>query len=62
MKEFKDIPSNKRYIEYMPNQLKGNHKRIYEAFLEDNGEFSDKGPLLDDNTIKLEPRQFQQIC
>ncbi|KAM7474177.1 hypothetical protein LguiB_021420 [Lonicera macranthoides] len=66
MKEFKDIPSNKRYIEgsitesyivaesvrycmeYMPNSLEGNHKRTHEAFLEEDGEFSDTGPLLDD--------------
>ena len=72
MKEFKDIPSNKRYvegsiaesyvvgesvrycIEYMPNPLDGNHKRTHEAFLEENDEFSDEGPLLDNNTIMLE--------
>ncbi|EYU40698.1 hypothetical protein MIMGU_mgv1a021759mg, partial [Erythranthe guttata] len=79
MKDFKDIPSNKRYIEgsiaesyivgesvrycmeYMPNSLDGNHKRTRQAFLEENGEFSDEGPLLDDVVIKLEPQQFQQI-
>ena len=79
MKEFKDIPSNKRYIEgsiaesyvvgesvrycmeYMPNLLDGNHKRTREAFLEENGEFSDEGPLLDGYAVKLEPKQFQQI-
>ena len=77
MKEFKDIPSNKRYVEgsiaesyivgesvrycmeYMPNPLDGNHKRTREAFLKKNGEFSDEGLLLDDNTIVLEPKQFQ---
>ena len=79
MKEFKDIPSNKRYVEgsiaesyvvgesvrycmeYMPNPLEGNHKRTHEAFLEETGEFSDEGPLLDDNSVMLEPKQFQQI-
>ena len=79
MKEFKDIPSNKRYVEgsiagsyvvgesvrycmeYMPNPLDGNHKRTHEAFLEENDEFSDEGPLLDDNTVMLESVQFQQI-
>ena len=79
MKEFKDIPSNKRYVEgsiaesyivgesvrycmeYMPNPLDGNHKRTREVFLEENGEFSDEGPLLDDNNVVLESNQFQQI-
>ena len=80
MKEFKDISSNKRYIEgsiaesyivgesvrycmeFMPNPLEGNQKCTHKAFLEENGEFSDEGPLLDDDTLKLEPRQFQLIC
>ena len=79
MKDFKDIPSNKRYVEgsiaesyvvaesvrycmeYMINPSDGNHKRSREAFLEDDGEFSDEGPLLDDKTITLGPVQFQQI-
>ena len=79
MKEFKDIPSNKRYVEgsiaesyivgesvrycmeYMPNALDGNHKRTREAFLEENCEFSDEWPLLDDDTVILEPSQFHQI-
>ena len=79
MKEFKDIPSNKRYVEgsiaesyvvgesvrycmeYMPNPLDGNHKRTREAFLDENDEFSDVGPLLDDNNVVLESNQFQQI-
>ncbi|KAM7503376.1 hypothetical protein LguiB_002280 [Lonicera macranthoides] len=79
MKEFKDIPSNKRYIEgsiaesyivaesvrycmeYMPNPLEGNHRRTHEAFLEEDGEFSDTGPLLDDKIMTLETHQFQQI-
>lgn len=79
MQDFKDIPSNKRYIEgsiaesyviaesvrycmeYMPNSLDGNHKRTREAFLDEDGEFSDEGPLLDDKIVMLEPKQFQQI-
>ena len=79
MGEFKNIPSNKRYVEgsiaesyivaesvrycmeYMPNPLDGNHKHSREAFLEDDGDFSDEGPLLDDKTVMLEPKQFQQI-
>lgn len=66
MKEFKNIPSNKSFVEgsiaesyivgesvrycmeYMPNPLEGNHKHTREAFL-------------DDTTMKLEPKQFQQI-
>lgn len=46
-------------MEYMPNPLEGNHKHTREAFLDENGEFSDEGPVLDDTTIKLEP--IQQI-
>lgn len=79
MKDFKDIPSNKRYVEgsiaesyivaesvrhcmeYMPNPLDGNHKRTHEAFLDEDGEFSDEGPLLEDKDIILETNQFQQI-
>ena len=48
-------------MEYMPNPLDGNHKHTREAFLEEDGEFSDEGPLLDDKTVMLEPNQFQQI-
>ncbi|KAM7477565.1 hypothetical protein LguiA_025778 [Lonicera macranthoides] len=77
--EFKDIPSNKRYIEgsiaesyivaesvrycmeYMPNPLEGNHRCTHEAFLEEDGEFSDTGPLLDDKITTLKTHQFQQI-
>ncbi|KAM7489448.1 hypothetical protein LguiB_026932 [Lonicera macranthoides] len=79
MKEFKDIPSNKWYIEgsiaesyivvesvrygmeSMPNPLEGNHRRTHEAFLKEDCEFSDTGPLLDDKITTLETHQFQQI-
>lgn len=72
MRDFKDIPSNKRYVEgsiadsYVvefvrycmgihATPLNGNDKRTREAFLEDDGEFFDTGPLLDDKTVILEP-------
>ena len=48
-------------MEYMPNPLDGNHKHSREAFLDQNDEFSDVGPLLDDNNVVLESIQFQQI-
>ena len=48
-------------MEYMPNPLEGNHKRTHEAFLEEDGEFPDTGPLLDDKIVSLETHQFQQI-
>ena len=49
-------------MEYMPNPLDGNHKCAHESFLEETGEFSNEGPLIDNNSIVLEPKQFQQIC
>ena len=56
------VAESVRYcMEYMPNSLDGNHKRSREAFLEEDGEFSDEGPLLGDKTITLGSIQFQQI-
>ena len=43
------------------NPLDGNHKHTREAFLKEDREFSDEGPLLDDKTMMLEPKQFHQI-
>lgn len=79
MKECKDIPSNKRYVEgsiaesylvaesvryameYMSNPRAGNHKYSQEAFLDENGEYSDEGPMLDGKDVLLSPHQFVQI-
>ena len=79
MKDFKNIPSNKRYVEgsiaesyvvvesvrycmeYMSNPHDENHKHTREAFLEEDGKFSDIWPLLDDKIIVLEATQFEQI-
>ena len=48
-------------MEYMPNPLEGNHKYSREAFLEENGEFTDEGPMFNDKMVMLTPNQFQQI-
>ena len=79
MKDFKDIPSNKRYVEgsiaesymvaeavrhcmeHMPNSLEGNHKRSREAFLNEEGDFTDEGPLLEGKAVMLETHQWLQI-
>lgn len=79
MKECKNIPSNKRYIEgsiaesyiisesvrhameYMPNSRDRNHKSKRVAFLDEDGEYSDEGPLLDGKTVTLSVKQWIQI-
>lgn len=79
MKECKNIPSNKRYVEgsiaesyivsesvryameYMPNSRDGNHKATREAFLDEDGEYSDEGPILEGKTVTLGKEQWIQI-
>ena len=48
-------------MEYMPNPLERNHKCTREAFLDEDEEFSDEGPLLEDKIVILGANQFQQI-
>ena len=48
-------------MEYLPNPLEGNHKRTHEAFLDEDGEFSDEGLLLENKIVILGANQFQQI-
>lgn len=79
MKDFKNIPSNKWYVEgsitesylvsefvrytmeYMPSGWAGSHNSTCASFLDENGEYCDKWPLLDENNMTLRPERFVQI-
>lgn len=79
MKECKNQPSNKRFIEgciakgriieegvrhameCMPDATSGNHKQTWEAFLNPDSDFSDVGPMIIGNKVKLSSVQFVQI-
>lgn len=41
--------------------IKGNHRNSHEAFLEEDVEFSNERPIVEDKIVTLEPYQFQQI-
>lgn len=80
MKEFKNIPNNKRYIEgsikennlvneavtyameYKSKPRDGNHQASWEAFLGEESEYSDVGPMgKKGTTVMLSSMQFIQI-
>ena len=46
--------------EYMPNSSEGNHKRIYESFLDEVDEFVDEGALVHGKNVMLNPTQYLQ--
>ncbi|KAI3851150.1 hypothetical protein MKX03_021508 [Papaver bracteatum] len=49
-------------MEDMPNRRDGNHQSTWEAFLGEDFEYSDEGPMKEDGkSVKLTPAQFVQI-